>query len=544
LIEPLNSWVMKSSSIMSIDTEELSALDLMGKTASKVNELAVEILDKVGFTGDFKGTWNGYPMETSTLGLSSSVAGHTVAITALDGDIAELDSAKLDIATFDALALTFQTGAPAGTFNTLAELKAYYPLGQTGIFITTIDGYWNYFSGSWRVGGVYQSAVGLSRNMFNSKTVQPDSYITFGAGTVEAAALYSASDWIAVRPDTVYTKNESQQLAFYDADKVYISGITSGDGALIFRTPTNCFFIRISIYTSYLNTTQLELGASTTEYIPYGGYSKVVTHAGIVVAKQNGDFNTITAAVNSCNDAEPVTIRIMEGVYEESINLIGKHITLVGEDKNSCIIKTYTNDYYHPPIDLSSGSHLANLTIIADDHGTPPVGGTGSYAVHHDIAGRGYDINLPLYQGVSRVTNCILISKNHNACGVGISNKQELIWENCEFISYGSRTAFYAHTYQPAGATGQKMLTRGCTMRVIGTGIPITLQDANQYTAGARDTFDSEFTFINNVAWSDTNGQGNALDTWGFDVLGSGCITGYVKLGKGSFGNSVDLLNK
>jgi len=81
-------------------------------------------------------------------------------------------------------------------------------------------------------------------------------------------------------------------------------------------------------------------------------------------------------------------------------------------------------------------------------------------------------------------------------------------------------------------------------MRVIGTGIPITLQDANQYTAGARDTFDSEFTFINNVAWSDTNGQGNALDTWGFDVLGSGCITGYVKLGKGSFGNSVDLLNQ
>lgn len=51
-------------------------------------------------------------------------------------------------------------GTPQGTFTNLADLKKAYPNGDTGIYVTTYDGNWNYWDGSdWKVGGVYQSPI-------------------------------------------------------------------------------------------------------------------------------------------------------------------------------------------------------------------------------------------------------------------------------------------------------------------------------------------------------------------------------------------------
>jgi len=277
-------------------------------------------------------------------------------------------------------------------------------------------------------------------------------------------------------------------------------------------------------------------------------FLSLITGAQIVVAKVNGQFPTITAAINACNDsaANPVTIIVMPGVYVESIDLVGRYISLEGVNKETCIIKTYTNDYNNPPIDLSTNSNLSNLTIIADDDGvtTPPLGAAGmpSYAVHFDIAGRGLDINNVIYQGVAKVKNCLLISKNKEAVGIGLSNKQELIWEDCEFIAF-KNSAFYAHSYKPAGATQQKIMVRNCLMQNNSTVAPVIVQDANWYAGGASDCTDTVFTFINNSVSSEVYSPKGALNTSGYASLARGCLSGYIKLGESSHGNSIAALN-
>ncbi|MCM3205606.1 hypothetical protein [Paenibacillus illinoisensis] len=478
---------------------------------------------------------------------------------------------KADIAYVNTKVSSVASGSPKKTFSTFAELQAFYPAGNDGIYIVVADGSWYYWDGnSWVAGGVYQSAGvadgsitteklaftaikgTASKNLFDRSTALIDRYVMYNNGAIEVLAGYCASDWIKILPNTVYTKNDSQQLAFYDSAKNYVSGL---DAATTFTTPANASYLRLTVVVGNLETLQLERGPNQTSYETYDAkvsvnslppeYKQIYANT-IVVAKSGGYYKTINEALESAVDSAttPVTILIMPGIYEESVNLIGRYVSLVGVNKDTCIIKTYTNDYYHPPVDLSANANLSNLTIIADDNGTttPPggVGGLPSYAVHHDIAGRGYSYADPKNQGTSRVSNCVLISKHTHAMGIGLSNKQTLILENCEFIAYGS-SAFRAHNFIGAGATGQRMIVKNCEMHNDGTTAPIVLQDANHGTGGAGDNVDTVFSFVNNVAWSEMGGQSSAIQS---DTPASaGCVAGHIKLGVASFGNSSSAIN-
>lgn len=48
-------------------------------------------------------------------------------------------------------------GTPQGTYATIVDLKAAYPNGTSGIYITTDNGHWNYYIGGWKDGGSYQN---------------------------------------------------------------------------------------------------------------------------------------------------------------------------------------------------------------------------------------------------------------------------------------------------------------------------------------------------------------------------------------------------
>ena len=89
-----------------------------------------------------------------------------------------------------------------------------------------------------------------------------------------------------------------------------------------------------------------------------------------------------------------------------------------------------------------------------------------AYAIHHDIAGRGYDTNSLLFQGMTRMQNCILISKYSHTTGIGTSNKLHLIREYCEIISY-INPAFRTHNFT----------FKNCFMRNNGSIAPIVLQE-------------------------------------------------------------------
>ena len=67
-------------------------------------------------------------------------------------------------------------------------------------------------------------------------------------GTFELSG-YKTSDYIAIESATNYASNECLNVAFYDANKTYISGLQGGTWSNPFVTPTNAKYLKIS-YTS------------------------------------------------------------------------------------------------------------------------------------------------------------------------------------------------------------------------------------------------------------------------------------------------------
>lgn len=69
----------------------------------------------------------------------------------------------------------------------------------------------------------------------------------------------------------------------------------------------------------------------------------------ITVGKFGGDYATIQKALDYARDSasNPVTILIEPGVYYESLDISkGRHISLVGVDKKTCIIRNDSCELY------------------------------------------------------------------------------------------------------------------------------------------------------------------------------------------------------
>jgi hypothetical protein len=58
MLEKLTSWIMQPRHY-TVDSEELSMLELVGRTANKTNEIIEEMGNKTDLTGDHKGSWHG-----------------------------------------------------------------------------------------------------------------------------------------------------------------------------------------------------------------------------------------------------------------------------------------------------------------------------------------------------------------------------------------------------------------------------------------------------------------------------------------------------
>ncbi|MFZ3199439.1 MAG: SGNH/GDSL hydrolase family protein, partial [Bacillus mycoides] len=87
-------------------------------------------------------------------------------------------------------------------------------------------------------------------------------------GLLADNASYFSSDYIPVSANLEYIRTVIDQMAFYTADKVYISGKTYTDPAN-FTTPSNCAYVRICAPLTKLETYQLEKGNISTSYEEY-----------------------------------------------------------------------------------------------------------------------------------------------------------------------------------------------------------------------------------------------------------------------------------
>lgn len=106
-----------------------------------------------------------------------------------------------------------------------------------------------------------------SKNLFNKYKVADESFINWTNGKVNLSSEYSASDFIKVTPNTTYVHSNFgiQYYAWYDVNRIYISGTNSGDGTYV--APLDAEYLRVTIRKKNLETAQLEEGTSATSYV-------------------------------------------------------------------------------------------------------------------------------------------------------------------------------------------------------------------------------------------------------------------------------------
>jgi lysophospholipase L1-like esterase len=187
---------------------------------------------------------------------------------------------------------TFTTPANAQYIRISAPTTSIATLQlEEGITSTTYEAHYSdllfdvskYFTGSSflsmmqnNIGSVDTTSMNLfkpaltSKNLFNKNTVTNGYFVARLTGDLSANASYSASAFISVKPSTNYVKNNTDQFAYYDANKNYISGEANGVSA--FTTPSNCGYVRIACPTSSVGTLQLEEGTTSTSYVDYGQF--------------------------------------------------------------------------------------------------------------------------------------------------------------------------------------------------------------------------------------------------------------------------------
>ena len=406
-----------------------------------------------------------------------------------------------------------------------------------------------------------------SNNLFDKTTIVQNYYVDADGGLAPASGWFY-SDKIPVEVGETYMNWTGFAGAFYDANDNFIAP-RIGAAQTKVVAPTNAVYFRgtgpIANIDSYIFTKgneidnyrqrlEYETGAKTIskKILPPSVLSRKGNNL-IVSIRGGGDFRWINDALDWLRNSgendvyNPFTFEIIDGEYIESVNMIGLYLSLIGRNRENCIIKTYTNDYYYPPIDMAGNNHLQNLTVIADDDGTTtPVNGVNNmpaYGIHFDISSRYEHLGWKV-QGRSVVKNCRVIAKHQHAVGQGLWTDTFSIWDDCEFYS-PNNTAFRSHSYLPAGATNQRFLMRNCIVKTDKVDdFAIAIQDAN--LAGGNDSVDTVYSFQNNII---TNGnplgvnapQNELLFT--HNLVGTGTFSGRISLGNDSFGNNISRLN-
>lgn len=159
----------------------------------------------------------------------------------------------------------------------------------------------------------------------------------------------------------------------------------------------------------------------------------------ITVAKDGtGDYTSIMEAVRNAGDInDTATILIKEGVYAEVVWLGNKHnISLVGENREKCIIRMDSGRYCDCTVYVCGQFELKNLTLYMGYDGIFQPQYTSNvlltypgYALHID----GESAN-PEKEAIGKVMDCKIYSEAFPAVGMGVNKNQTVIFENCEMI--------------------------------------------------------------------------------------------------------------
>ena len=192
-----------------------------------------------------------------------------------------------------------------------------------------------------------------SRNLFNKNDAIEGYYVDRNTGNLVAKSNYFTSDFIYVTKGK-YIKNNDQQCAYYDVNKIYV---TSGNSDELQDIPEGVSYIRVCGFLSKINTFQFEKGETKTQYEEH-----------IENKKQNVlDYFTEASIYNTIKN------NIFEPSYVSS-NLFNKNNIIQG--------------YY---VDRNTGNLLANNNYFTSDF--IEVDGNTQYCKTDDNQFAFYDAN-------------------------------------------------------------------------------------------------------------------------------------------------------
>lgn len=106
------------------------------------------------------------------------------------------------------------------------------------------------------------------KNLFD-KSKATLGYVNNVTGAISSSTTYYASDFMPAKPNTQYTRSHLGRLAFYDANKAFISGLNDFSNYTI-TTPASTAYTRHTIDNqAALDAFQFEEGNVRTPYEPY-----------------------------------------------------------------------------------------------------------------------------------------------------------------------------------------------------------------------------------------------------------------------------------
>jgi hypothetical protein len=160
----------------------------------------------------------------------------------------------------------------------------------------------------------------LGKNLvnMNSAGVQPGFFISASNGVPTANAAYIATDFVPVAASTQYTRSFANQMAFYDAGKVFISGLTN---EATFVTPANAAYARFTVPAGGTATFQVEFGGAATAYEAYGNRIKPAALANTpasILADRSLSLAKTTFAAPGKNLFNPADADVVLGNYVSS----------------------------------------------------------------------------------------------------------------------------------------------------------------------------------------------------------------------------------
>ncbi|MDI1263156.1 MAG: SGNH/GDSL hydrolase family protein [bacterium] len=191
-------------------------------------------------------------------------------------------------------------------------------------------------------------------NLFDKTVVKTGFKMTI-SGVEQADALYVTSDFIAVDPNTYYSRRKATSyVAFFDQNKTAIA--LAGVITRVFKTPATAFFIRVSVLLAEIDTAMVMRGLDQpTDYVAFAA-AKMVED---VVLNKDEVVRVISTGGGRLTHDLFIDERHASFLERSSVNLFDKETAVIGQYPQFSALNFFATTYGSEFIPVSGSTTYA-----------------------------------------------------------------------------------------------------------------------------------------------------------------------------------------